>query len=244
MKRKPRPLNLTERPGLADRRVADDERLPAAIALGQRAQPLERGADQRKLGRVAGIGAQVERDPVGGRGLKRPHLAVHALPLGPALGDQRRVLVGAGHPQRGQIDVQPAGIDPEALDRPRREFPAHLLGVGREALQPAPEAVVVEQRRRDSEQLLDRGAGGPAGDVIERRGRAEPVGDQRQDQLADRELGAAACGRQAIDRLDEAELTGEVGDQQQRPDVAADTSERRVETGERRRRAGSVGPTP
>ena len=49
--------------------------------------------------------------------------------------------------------MQAPGIQAEALDRPRRQRAAHRLGVGGEALQPAPEPVVVEQLGRDSEQL-------------------------------------------------------------------------------------------
>ena len=46
-------------------------------------------------------------------GLQRPHLPRDRAVDAPALGDQRGVLVGAGHPDRGQIDMQAADSTPK-----------------------------------------------------------------------------------------------------------------------------------
>ena len=146
-----------------------------ATRPGELAQPLQALGDQRHLGRVARLRAHVQRHPVGGAGLQRADLASDALPLRPAVGDQRRVLIRAAHPQRGQIDMQPAGVDPEPLDRAGRERAAQRLCVHRQDLQRPPQPVVVEQRRGDPQQLLQRRARRPPRDVIQRRRGAQPA---------------------------------------------------------------------
>src|ERR671918_2927257 len=96
-------------------------------------------------------------------------------------------------------------------------------------LQRPSQAVVVEQCRRDREELLQRRLRGPAGDVVERRGRREPAGYQRAHDLAGRELGAPALRQKPIDRLGDPELRREVAHEQERPDLSAHAVQRRVE---------------
>jgi len=61
---------------------------------------------------------------------------------------------------------------------------------------------------------------------VERRRRAEAVGDQGAEDLARRRLGAAALGQLALDEPERAEPRKVVGDKQQRPDLATDADER------------------
>jgi hypothetical protein len=186
----------------------------------ERPQPLQRRADQRDLGGIARVRTHIHRHAIGAGRLQRADLALDA-PVGPpALGDQRRVLIGTGDAQRRQIDVQAADIDPEALNRARRQRAAQRLGLDRQRLQATPEAVVVQQRGRDPEQLLQRGARRPPGDVIQRRRRAQPARDQRRRDLADRQLRAPARRQHTIDRGDQVKLAHELPRQQQRPDIA------------------------
>jgi len=196
-------------------------------------QALERGADQRDLRRVTRVGAHVERHPVGTRGLQRSDLARHPAVRAPTLGNERGVLIGAGDAQRGQIDVQAPGVDAEALDRPGGQRAAQRLGVDGQRLKRAPEAVVVEQRRRDPDELLQRAPRRPAGDVIERRGRAQPAADQCRTDLARRELLATALRQRPVDRPDQIQLAQEVRSEQQRPNLAAHSRQRRVQPRER-----------
>ena len=203
-----------------------------AARPGELCQPLQALGDQRDLGSVAGLWAHVQRDTVGARGLQRTDLARDARSLRPALGHQRRALVRAADPQRGQIDVQAPGVDPEVLDRAGGERAAQRLRVHREDLKRAPEPVVVQQRRRDPKQLLQRSARRPPRNVIQRRGRAQAAADERRRRLPDRQLLAPALGQCTIDRADQIELPDEVPRQQQRPDLATHTSHRRIQPGE------------
>ena len=196
-------------------------------------ETLQALGDQRHLGGVARLRAHVQRHPVGTRGLQRPDLASDALPLSPPVLNQRRVLIRAAHSQRGQIDMQAAGVDPEALDRAGGERATQRLGVHREDLQRPPETVVVQQGGGDPEQLLQRRARRPPSDVIQRRGRAQPAAAQRRDRLPDRQLLAPALRQRAIDRPDQIKLRDEVPRQQQRPDVPAHARQRRVQPRER-----------
>ena len=102
--------------------------------------------------------------------------------------------------------MQPAGVDPEPLDRARRERAAQRLGIHREDLERSPEAVIVEQHSRDPEQLLQRRARRPPGDVIQRRRGAQPTADQRRDRFPDRQLLAPALRQRPVDRADQVKL--------------------------------------
>ncbi len=54
--------------------------------------------------------------------------------------------------------MQPGGVrDGELADRLEQQPAADILGRGREGLQGPAEPVIVQQRRRDAEQLGDRG---------------------------------------------------------------------------------------
>ena len=222
---KPGPVCLAERLEVAKRGVGDHEQ-----PLGQElAQALQAAADHLKLRRRPGSRAQVERHPLSARRLQDADLAGDPALGRPALLDQRRVLVGAGDAQRGQVEVKAGGVESEALDRPQHDRAAQLLGVRAERLQAAPEAIVVEQLVGNPEQLVDRCARGPAGDVVERRGRGQAAGDQRHHHLSRGELVAPAAGQQPVDLLADPNRPGEVLDQQQGADLAADPSERWVE---------------
>jgi hypothetical protein len=217
--------DLAQRLRLPAGRVEDQQ----AARPGELAQPLQALRDQRHLGHVARLGAHVERDAVGAGGLQRPHLARDARALRPAVGHQRRVLVGARDPQRGQIDVQPPAVEPEALDRARGQRATQCLRVDRQRLQRAPEPIIVEQRRRDPEQLLQRRARRPPGDVIQGRGRTQPAADQRRHRLPDRQLLTPPLRQRAIDRRDQLQLADELPRQQQRPDLTPHPRQRRIE---------------
>src|SRR6266498_2740812 len=91
-------------------------------------EPVQGGANAGQLGGITRVGAHVQGDPLGGGGLQHADLAGHPPVRPPALGDQRGALVGAGHPQAGQVQVQPGGLDPEAVDRGQHDRPADLLG--------------------------------------------------------------------------------------------------------------------
>jgi hypothetical protein len=185
-------LDLRERLGVPAGRVADQQ---PRVRSGQGGEAFQAGADQRQLRRVAGIRAPVDGDPVRRARLQRPDLA-HDLAVGaPALGHQRGVLVGAGHTDRRQIDVQAADIDAEALDRARRDRSPDHLRVDGELLQRAAEPVIVQQRGRNPQQLLHRRPRRPPGQVIQRRGRAQPARDQRLADLTDRQLRARRARR-------------------------------------------------
>ena len=96
------------------------DRQTGATQLGQ---ALEGGPDAGQLGGVAGMGSDIEGDTGGSGGLEDPHLAGH-LPVGPPpLGHQRGTLVGAGHPQGGQVEMQSGGVHPEAFDGQRVTAP-------------------------------------------------------------------------------------------------------------------------
>ena len=145
------------------------------------------------------------------------------------------MLIGACDPDRGQVDVQPARVHTESLDRARRDPRAEILRVYGERLQRPPEPIVVEQRRRDLEQLVHRRAGRPPRDVIQRRRRAQPARDQRTHDLPDRQDRPSASRQRPIHRVLHAQLAQKVLDQQQRPNTPARARHRRIQTRERSR---------
>jgi len=76
----------------------------------------------------------------------------------------------------------------------QRQLAADRLGDRGQRLQRPPEPVVVQKHDRHAEQLGDRRRGRPAGHVIQRCRRGEPVGDQRGDHLPVGQLRAARIG--------------------------------------------------
>jgi hypothetical protein len=228
---KPGSVGLAEWLEVAERGVGDHEQ-----ARGQQlAQALEAAADHLKLGRRPRSWAQVERHPLRARRLQRADLAGDAAIGRPALVDQRRALVGAGDPQRGEVEVKASGVEPEALDRAQHDGAAQLLGVPLERLQAAAQTIIVEQLVGDPEQLLKRRPRGPAGDVVERRRGTQAAGDQRHHHLARRELVTPALGQEAIDLGADPERLAEVMHQKQRAELAAAPGQRRIEPSERAR---------
>ena len=129
--------------------------------------------------------------------------------------------------------MQAAGVDAEALDRSGSQRAAQRLGVDGQRLQPAAQPIVVEERRRDPDELLQRGPRRPAGNVVQRRGRAQPAGDQRRGDLPGTQLLAPTLGQRPVDRADQVQLAQKVRGQQHRADLAADPHERRIEPRER-----------
>ena len=97
--------------------------------------------------------------------------------------------------------MQPARAHSEPLDRARRDLGAQILGVDGERLQRPPEPVIVQQRRRDPQQFVDRRTRRPARDVIQRRRRAQPTRDQRAHDLTDRQDRPGAARQRAVDRV-------------------------------------------
>ena len=162
-------VDLAHRLGLSHRGVTHDQQ-PRTRDLKQ---PLQARADQRQFRRVPRIGTAVEHRPIRRARLQRADLPSHPTIRRPPLADQRRMLIRTTDPDRGQIDMQPAGSDTEPLDRTRRDPRAEILGVEGEGLQRPAETIIVQQRRRDPQQLMHRGTGRPARDVIQRRGRAQ-----------------------------------------------------------------------
>jgi len=65
------------------------------------------------------------------------------------------VLIRTAHRDRREIDVQPARGHAEPLDRARRDPGAEILRVDGERLKRPAEPVIVQQRGRDPEQLVD-----------------------------------------------------------------------------------------
>ena len=178
------------------------------------------------------MGAHIQRDPLGGGGLQHADLAGDPPVWPPALSDQRRVLVGAGDSQRGQVQVQPGGVDPEPVDRGQGDRAADLLSDWGQRLQRAAEPVVVEQHPGDLQDLGHRRRARPTGHVVQRGGRGQPVGDQRGDHLAAGKPRPAALGQAPVHQVDQAEPVQVVGDQQQRTDLAAGPGRRWVQPGE------------
>ena len=129
--------------------------------------------------------------------------------------------------------MQPAGIEPKGLDRPRGQRATDRLRMHRERLQRPPQPIVVEQRRRDPEQLVHRRAGRPPGHVIQRRGRAQPRRDQTGHDLTDRQHRARAARQAAIHDTDQIEHPDEVPGQQKRPHLPPRPRHRRIQPGER-----------
>src|SRR3984893_494628 len=80
---------------------------------------------------------------------------------------------------------------------------------------------------------MDRGAGRPSRDVVERRRGAEPTRDQRANDLPDRQDRARAAREGPPKDLLHSELAQEMLDQKQRPDAAARPGHRRIQTSER-----------
>ena len=115
--------------------------------------------------------------------------------------------------------MQPAGVNAEPLDRARRDSRAEILRIDREGLQRPAETIIVQQRRRDPEQLMHRRPGRPTRDVIERRRRTQPARDQRTHDLADRQDRPGAAGQRPVNRALNVELAQEVLDEQQRADT-------------------------
>ena len=125
-------------------------------------------ADQAAyLARVARLRTDVQRTPSRSPP-QRPDLATNGLTLSPAVGDQRRALVCAADTQGGRWTCT-GGIDPEGWIARRRACDAASPRTPRAVPAPAP-GVVVDQHRRDPEQLVQRRSGRPSGDVIQRRG--------------------------------------------------------------------------
>jgi hypothetical protein len=170
--------------------------------------------------------------PWGGGGLQQADLAGHPPVRPKALADQRRAAEGAGHPQGGQVQVQPASIGPEPVDRGQGDRTADLLSDRGQCLQRAAEPVVVEEHPWDLQELGHGRRGRPAGHVVQWGGRGQPVGDQRGDHLAAGKLRPAALGQVPVHQVDQAEPVQVVGDQQQRPDLAAGPGRRWVQPGE------------
>ena len=105
-----------------------------------------------------------------------------------------------------------------------------MLGINGKALKRAAQAIVVQQLRRSSEQLVHRRARGPARDVIQRGGRAQAAGHQRADRLPDRQRRARRARKGTIDRVSDIQLAQEPPRQQQRADLPAGARQRRVQT--------------
>jgi len=129
--------------------------------------------------------------------------------------------------------VQTGGIHTEALDRPNSQQPAHMLGIDREALKRTAQTIIVQQLCRGPEELVHRRTRGPARDVIQRRGRAQPAGHQRADRLPDRQTRTRRARQRTIDRVSDIKLAQKPPRQQQRPDLPAGTRQRRIQTSER-----------
>ena len=205
------------------------------LGWGEGGEPFQRGGEAGQFAARAGVGPVVDGDPVGGGGLQGLDLAGDGAVGGPALLHQRRVGVGAGEPDRGQVQVQPRQVHPAGRRGRQRQLAAHPLGDRGQRLERPAEPVVVEQSRRDAEQFGHRRAGRPAGDVVQRGRSGEPVGHQRGDHLPVGEHGPPAHRRRGVDQFHQVQPLQVVGHQQQRPDVAAGAHRRRVEPRERGR---------
>ena len=131
-----------------------------------------------------GCGRKYSGTPAGGRGLQGLDLPADGPVRGPALLHQGGGGVVPGEPDRGQVQVQPGGIgDGEPAHRGQQQPAAHgLRGRGQRLQRPA-QPVIVQQRRRDAQQLGDRRRGRPPGDVIQRRRGAQPARGQHRDHL-------------------------------------------------------------
>jgi hypothetical protein len=71
-------------------------------------------------------------------------------------------LVGAIQRDRGHVPVQPGDLEAEAGDRLRANRPHDLVELGRDGVQGTPDAVVVERRRLDPQDLLYMGSASSA----------------------------------------------------------------------------------
>ena len=196
-------------------------------------QGLDGGGERRQLRGGSLVRPEIDRHPGRDGRLQGLDLAGDGPVGGPAPGDQVRAAVMPGEADRGQVQVQPGGVrDREPADGGEHQLAADVIGDFRQGFQGAAEPVVVQQRRRGPEQLGDRGRGRPPGDVIQRRGRAQPAGGQHGRDLAVAGQRLAAARDRGVDDPGHAQGPQVVRHDQQRPDAAAGARRRLVQPGQ------------
>jgi len=120
----------------------------------------------------------------------------------------------------GLTEVKAAGVQLAAPYGRQQQAAPQVLGVGRQSVQRAARAVVVEQPRWHAQQLGERGRRRPRRHVVQRGGAAQPVGHQGGDHLAVGEQGVAPHRGDLVDQAGHPETAQVVGDDQQRADIA------------------------
>jgi len=117
----------------------------------------------------------------------------------------------------GEVPVQLADRDPEALDRPPADQVEQLVCVLGERIERPAQPVVVQLAGGDPERLGDGEALPSVGEARQRPRVGEPVTDEGERHLPVRVVGQLPDRAETVDRLDEAELLAEPRHHRQRP---------------------------
>jgi hypothetical protein len=127
------------------------------------------------------------------------------------------LLVGAIQRDRGHVPVQPGDVQAEGGDRLRPDRADDGLQRGRDRVQGAANAVVVQRRRRDPQDLGDRPGPRPVFHSSQRRWRGQPVGHQRLDHLPVGQGGHLPDRAGPVDNPAQVKAPAEVGHHRQGP---------------------------
>ena len=128
--------------------------------------------------------------------------------------------------------MEAGGIDAKGLDGGKHHGTTHGFSHRGEVVEHPAKPVVVQQHGRDGEDLGQRGGRGPAGHVVQRRGRGQPVGYEGDYHLGRGQLGAAVLGQVPAHDPGQAQALEHGRHHQQRAHVPALAHKRRVKTGQ------------